>query len=77
MSSNNNKDNMTAKNIIKQMPAALQQHLRDPNIQDVDENSVAEKLQDHLSAICQSVLLVYTTREITKQKKVYKILDVC
>ena len=50
MSANQNKDNMTSRNIMKQMAAALQQHLRDANIKDVDENSVAKKLQEHLSA---------------------------
>ena len=50
MSANQNKDNMTSRNIMKQMAAALQQHLRDANIKDVDENSVAKKLQEHLLA---------------------------
>jgi hypothetical protein len=42
MSLSNNKDNITVKNVIKQMPAALRQHLRDANIKDMDENSVAK-----------------------------------
>jgi hypothetical protein len=44
------KENTTAKNIIKQMPANLRQHLRDANIQPADENSVAKRLKERLSA---------------------------
>jgi hypothetical protein len=44
------KDNMTSRNLMKQMPANLRQHLRDANIQPVDENSVAKRLQERLSA---------------------------
>jgi hypothetical protein len=50
MSVNKSKDNMTAKNIIKNIPANLRQHLREANIQPVDENYVAQKLQERLSA---------------------------
>jgi hypothetical protein len=44
------KENMTTKNIMKQMPANLRQHLRDANIQPVDENFVAKRLKERLSA---------------------------
>jgi hypothetical protein len=50
MSVNKCKDHMTAKNIIKNIPANLRQHLREANIQPVDENYVAQKLQERLSA---------------------------
>jgi hypothetical protein len=44
------KENMTGKNIMKEMPANLRQHLRDANIQAVDENCVAKRLSERLSA---------------------------
>ena len=50
MSVNKSKDNMTVKNIIKNIPTKLRQHLREANIQPVDENYVAQKLQERLSA---------------------------
>ncbi len=51
MSANQNKDNMTVRNIMKQMTAALRQHLRDANIKDVDENSVAKNYK----SVCQQM----------------------
>jgi hypothetical protein len=45
-----NKRKETGKNIIKNIPANLRQHLREANIQAVHEDFVATKLQDRLSA---------------------------
>jgi hypothetical protein len=50
MSAHKNKENQTSKNIIKNIPANLRQHLREANIQPVDEHFVAQKLKERLSA---------------------------
>jgi len=50
MSANSSKEIKTNQNIIKNIPANLRQHLREANIQAVDENFIAQKLQQRLSA---------------------------
>jgi hypothetical protein len=50
MPSHEVKPKTVPKKMTKQMPAALRQHLRDANIKDIDEISVATKLQERLSA---------------------------
>jgi hypothetical protein len=58
MSENKKQKLLALKNTTKQIPVNLRQHLREANIQPVDENHVLNRLQERLTSNVVSYLQV-------------------
>ena len=58
MSENKKQKLLALKNTTKQIPVNLRQHLREANIQSVDENQILNRLQERLTSNVVSYLQV-------------------